>query len=129
MTNKVLIDTDILVDYLRGQKQASDYLENEKKDLFVSAINVAEIYAGIRDSEEMYSVKEFLAIFKIIDIGKEIAENGGLLRRDYLKSHGIGLSDAIIAASAFSIDAIVATLNKKHYPMLNSNRILVPYQK
>lgn len=46
----ILIDTDILVDYLRGFPEAVRYLEELDVDLKLSAINVAELFAGIRGS-------------------------------------------------------------------------------
>ncbi|MCE5326096.1 MAG: hypothetical protein LLG01_06740 [Planctomycetaceae bacterium] len=43
----------------------------------------------------------------------------GLLKRDSGKSHGIGLGDAIVAATAMAHKAALLTLNTKHYPMLS----------
>ena len=37
-------------------------------------------------------------------------------------SHGVGLADAILAATAESEDAELKTLNRKHYPMLKGLR-------
>jgi predicted nucleic acid-binding protein len=50
-----------------------------------------------------------------------------LFRRDYGKSHGVGLADALIAASAEMRGAVLVTLNRKHFPMLPT--VIVPYQK
>ena len=55
------------------------------------------------------------------------AVRGGLFRRDYGKSHGVGLADALIAATAELAQATLVTLNAKHFPMLPT--VLVPYQK
>ena len=43
-----LIDSDILIDYLRGIKKAYNFLlkENFKGRLWISVINVMEIYSG-----------------------------------------------------------------------------------
>jgi predicted nucleic acid-binding protein len=50
-----------------------------------------------------------------------------LYRRDYGKSHGVGLADALIAATAELNQATLVTLNQKHFPMIID--IMVPYQK
>lgn len=50
MSDALLIDTDILIDYLRDYRPAVDWLEALTVDLNLSAINVAEIYSGMRDS-------------------------------------------------------------------------------
>ena len=65
--------------------------------------------------------------FTIIPLDAALAETGGLLRRDFGKSHGTGLADAIIAATVQKLACSLATLNQKHYPMLDS--VIVPYQK
>jgi predicted nucleic acid-binding protein len=129
MNGKVLIDTDVLIDYLRGLPQAERYLENEEGVLFVSAINIAEIYSGIKSREELIATREFLSVFSVVSIDKEIAEKGGSIRYEYGKSHNVGLADALIAASAEAVGAIVVTLNKKHFPMLKSSQVIVPYGK
>jgi len=51
----------------------------------------------------------------------------GLWRRTYGRSHGTGLADALIAASASAAQATLVTLNRKHFPMLAD--VLVPFSK
>ena len=63
----------------------------------------------------------------MVILGRDIAAKGGLYRRDYIKSHNVGLADALIAATAKHLDATLLSLNKKHFPMLKS--VLVPYKK
>lgn len=123
----LLIDTDVLIDYLRNRIEAVTYLESLTEKAFVSAVTVAELYAGVRNGSERTTLDAFIMAFEIIDIDREIAISGGLYRRDYFKSHGIGLADAIIAASAESRKAQLVTLNKKHFPMLSA--VIVPYEK
>ena len=125
MPSGLLIDTSILVDYLRDKKKAKVFLERQDQPLMISSITVAELYAGVREGKERVLLDEFLQAFQIIVVDLEIANQGGLYRRDYGKSHGVGLLDAIIAASANKMKAILVTLNKKHFPMLK--HIKVPY--
>ena len=49
----------------------------------------------------------------------------GLLRRLYGRSQGTGLADALIAASVLAAGAMLATINRRHFPMLAD--VLVPY--
>lgn len=122
----ILVDTDILVDYLRGIPSAVQYLEATNADLNLSVVNVAELHAGVRDHERD-AVNTLLGCFKIIPLNTEIAIRGGLLRRDFGKSHGVELADALIAATVESIGCTLATLNRKHYPMFSS--VTIPYTK
>src|SRR5438105_14590954 len=98
MVTQLLIDTDVLVDYLHERKEAVLYLENLKEEILISSVTIAELYAGVREGKERLKLEAFLLAFEIIPIDKEIAIRGGLYRRDYGKSHGTGLADAIIAA-------------------------------
>jgi len=124
---RLLLDTDVLIDYLRGNANAIIYLENQAAHLQVAAITVAELCAGVRDGEERAKLDAFVSAFEIISTTKEIALKGGLYRRDYGKSHGTGLADALIAATAELSQATFVTMNRKHFPMLPT--VITPYQR
>lgn len=127
MSGRLLIDTDVLIDYLRGQAEAVDYLEAATESLLTSSITVAELFAGVREGKERVALSTFLKEFEVIGINAAIAEHAGLLRRDYGKSHGTGLVDALIAATTEHAQASLVTLNRKHFPMLEDVRL--PYRK
>ncbi len=127
MNNALLIDTDILIDYLKGEKQSCVFLEGIKEPLLISSINVAELCSGVKRGKEESILEMFLKAFQIIPVSIEIARMGGLYCRDFKKSHNIGLADAMIAATVDIMECRLATLNKKHYPMFNN--VLVPYTK
>jgi predicted nucleic acid-binding protein len=127
MPEALLIDTDVLIDYLRGDAQAVTYLEGLEGVQLLSAISVAELYAGVREGAERKALDEFVEAFERAPVDTAIASMGGLFRRDYGKSHGTGLADALIAATAEVRGASLVTLNEKHFPMLES--VIVPYRK
>lgn len=122
-----MIDTDVLIDYLREQADAVSYIEGLANPLLISVITVAELYSGVREGEERKALDSFISAFELVPVTEAIAVKGGLYRRDYRKSHNVGLADAIIAASAEAKGATVITLNDKHFPMLAS--VHVPYTK
>jgi len=103
-----------------------EWLEALTVDLKLSAINVAEIYSGMREPERR-KIESLLECFTIFPLDAALAGSGGLLRRDFGKSHGTGLADAIIAATVQKLGCSLATLNQKHFPMLCF--VIVPYQK
>lgn len=109
--SSVLIDTDVLIDYLRGQADAVVYLESVAERLVISAITVAELYAGVREGAERQALDMFLSAFEIVAVDQAIPQRGGLYRRDLGKSHGVGLADALIAATAEELRATLVTLN------------------
>ncbi len=120
MAQQFLPDTDVLIDFLRGYQQAVDFITNNTSQLILSTIVIAELYAGVRGKQELLILDNFVSLFDVIPIDSEIARIGGLYKRDFGKSHGIGLADAIIAATCHSKNAQLKTLNIKHYPMINN---------
>jgi len=126
MTRKLLIDTDVLVDFLRGFPKAVKYLKTHSEEVLISAITVAELYAGVRDDERRH-LADLISLFMVIPISQQIAEKGGLFKQQYHKTHGVGLADAIIAATSVIGGAELKTLNTKHFPMIKGLR--APYMK
>lgn len=127
MNERYLVDTDVLIDYIRGNAKAANFLENTENSLLISAISVAELYAGVREGKEREEIESFISAFEFIPLSLEISKKGGLLRRDYGKSHGIGFADSLIGASAIHTDSTLVTLNTKHFQMLAN--VLSPYKK
>jgi hypothetical protein len=127
MSKRLLLDTDVLIDYLRDRAEAVTYLEALTSPLLISSITVAELYAGVREGAERKKLEIFVSAFQVVALDAGMALAGGLFRRDYGKSHGTGLANALIAATAEREQAVLVTLNKKHFPMLSD--IHVPYQK
>jgi predicted nucleic acid-binding protein len=122
MTKSILLDTDVLVDFFRGHNKASAFLNAQSDRIILSSIVVAELYAGVKGDAEQVVLKDFISLFRVIPVDTEIAKTGGLYKRDYARSHGVGFADAILAATAESENAQLKTLNTKHYPMFKGLR-------
>jgi len=127
VTKRLLLDTDVLIDFLRGQPQAVQLLEDTDCEFHVSAVSVAELYVGVRDGQEREVLDQLVGVLRTIEISTEIAQQAGLWRREYGKSHGTGILDALIAACADALQIPLATLNVKHFPMLP--HVSAPYRK
>ncbi|MBN1865621.1 MAG: type II toxin-antitoxin system VapC family toxin [Victivallales bacterium] len=127
MPDKLLVDTDILVDFLRGNGAAVDFVSNNSTSIMLSSIVVAELYAGVKNDDELATLDRFLSFFRIIPLSQEIARIGAQFKRQYAKSHGLGLADALVAASALTENAELQTLNVKHFPMFTN--LKPPYKK
>lgn len=119
MPNSILVDADVLVDFLRGQEKAVAFVNKFSSRLILSPIVVAELYAGVKGDAELLVLENFFSLFRVVPLTAEIAKTGGLYKRDYGKSHGIGLADAILAATADAEKAELKTLNVKQYPMFS----------
>ena len=122
MSRPILVDTDVLIDFLRGREPAVSFVYLESDRIILSAFVVAELYAGVRggkDETEQGALERFLSLFRVVHVTAAIAKLGGLYKRDYGRSHGIGLADSIVAATATLENAELRTLNVKHYPMFD----------
>lgn len=118
----VLIDTDILIDFLRGRGYARDLMLSLLNDATVhcSAITIAEIYAGMREHERE-KTEELLNSLNMVEVSRAIAEKAGNYKRT-IKGHRLELDDCIIAATAFIIRATLCTGNARHYPMTDIDK-------
>jgi predicted nucleic acid-binding protein len=127
MATSLLLDTDVLIDFFRGHGKAVALVNNNASRIILSSLVVAELYAGVKGDAEQDMIDDFISLFRVIPLSAEIAKAGGLYKRDYGKSHGVGLADAIVAATAEMENAELMTLNIKHYPMIK--RLSPAYNK
>jgi predicted nucleic acid-binding protein len=127
MSRNILIDTDIVIDFLRGDKHALSHLKSQSDLICFSAITVAEIYAGIKGKKEESEVERLFSIFPVIAASNEIAREAGKLVKQYRPSHAVEIPDGIIAATCVIAELELHTLNIKHYPMFKD--LKPPYKK
>ncbi len=114
-----LVDTDVLVDHLRGHREARDFLAGRieaGERLCCSVITTAELHAGLRTGEERV-LRALLSCLEQLPVDRGVAEAAGEYRRQYGPSHGVLLPDAIIAATARAERATLVTSNRRHFPM------------
>lgn len=124
---QIIVDSDVWIDYLRGYVPAHEFIREHRYRIMLSVITVAELYSGYKGEAERKRIVALCSCFEKLDVTESIAKEAGLYRNRYLKSHGVGLADCILAVTAEHNDAVIATLNKKHYPM--AAKVLVPYRK
>ena len=119
--NSCLVDTDIIIDYLKGIEKSRLFLKRiEAKEIeaFYSAITVAELFAGVRDGNEEKAVINLLGLMKIVEINFEISRLAGRLRFQYEKKNGIEIPDAIISATSLCLKIPLVTRNVKHFKVI-----------
>ena len=121
----VLVDTDILIHFLRGNVKARNVLSGllEDADISCSVITAAEIHAGMKPHEREKTVA-LLDSLTVLDITVKIAEKAGQYKRS-IKSQNLELDDCFIAATAHEKNALLLTGNGKHYPMTDVDKKIV----
>ncbi len=128
MQRSLLIDSDVLIDHLRKERKALDFLAAEIEEgslLFISVISRTEILASMKSGEEE-AVKSLFELMKPVDIDVTIADKAGEYLRKFSKSHALNIGDAVIAATSHEMTLKLITKNVKHYPMKDIE-IVPPY--
>lgn len=123
----VLVDTSVLVDYLRGHEMAAEVLERERAAaaLHGSEMTRLEVLAGMRPAEET-GTRSLLSSLVWHAVDHQVAERAGALGRAWLRSHGgIDGADLAIAATAMLTGTRLLTRNVRHFPMFADLR--APY--
>lgn len=114
-----LLDTDVLIWILRGNKQIIEKISQlkDKAPLCISVISIAEIYKNIFPSE-LIVTEEYLNQHIIFDVNEKIAKIAGLYWHQYSKElKTLSLTDCLIAGTANVENVTLVSLNTKHFPM------------
>jgi predicted nucleic acid-binding protein len=113
---RVLVDTDVLIWYLRGLDSALRFLE-ELQDFSISAVTYMELVQGARNQMELRTLRGQLRQWKtpILPITEAISHRAVFYVEQHYLSHSLRLADALIAAAALEHGLDLATANDKHY--------------
>lgn len=124
-----LLDTSVIIDYLRGKETAVSLLDNIEGELFSSYICMAEIYEGVyrvsnKEKIEDAAVNFFASLSGIYGVDESVAKKFGEIRAE-LKKKGILIEDLdlLIAATCLVYDLTLITFNYKHFSRIDKLRL------
>ena len=115
----VLVDTGVLIWYLRGNERAYKVIEN--LDSFsISVITYMELVQGMRNKKELNSLRQALHAWgcRILYITEEISAKAMFSVEQHFLSHAMQLADALIASTAIAHGVPLLTGNDKHYKIM-----------
>ena len=123
----LLVDTDVLIDYLKGIRAARAVLDSGRLEIYYSSWTRKELLSkgGLAESERQ-EIEELLVRFRIVLVGDAIAEKYWLLLDKY-KSRGLRQADAIIAATAWQKQLPLLTRNQKHFKFIEEIKVAPIY--
>ena len=112
------LDTNIAIDFLRGDKKIS--LIKEKEDIFLTSITLCELFKGVslssKSENELKIVEEFVNSNEVLDLDKNASREFGNI---FSKLHKIGKmipeSDLLIASIVKANNSVLVTRDKKHF--------------
>ena len=120
---RVLIDTSIVIEYLRSQnRKVSTFVKLFKdKELCMSTISIFELYNGATTGSKKQDIETLCGEIEIIDFDRNIAKTASIIYRDLRsKNKLIEFRDILIRATALQYDFPVATLNIKHFERIEN---------
>jgi predicted nucleic acid-binding protein len=120
----MIIDTDVLIWYMRGNDKALRLIENSE-NFFISVVTYMELVQGMRNKNELNSLRQALHSWnaKILYISEEISAKAMFVVEQYFLSHSIHLADALIGATAIDYGLPLLTGNDKHYKVIKGIKI------
>lgn len=122
----VLVDTSIIIDYIKKEEEAVLFLEGLDQ-IIVSAVTVAEVYQGARNKTELKYLEEALLAFAVLPLTEPITATSLELLKEFTLSHRLTILDSLIAATALEHNFKLATLNTKHFQMIEGLKVVKPY--
>jgi predicted nucleic acid-binding protein len=120
----MVIDTDVLIWYMKGNKKAYKIIEN-LNNFYISVVTYMELVQGMRDKNELNNLRRALHAWnsKILYISEEVSVKAMFFVEQHYLSHSIQLADALIGATAISHGLPILTGNDKHYKILKDLQI------
>ena len=126
----ILLDTDVLVECLRGSEKAKSWLETlSTETLAIPGVAAMELVMGCQNRLDLEQTQRFLEAFPVTwPDAAEFASAYDLLSALRL-SVGIGIPDCLIAAIAISRRARLYTFNLKHFRAVPGLDVAQPYSR
>ncbi len=112
----MILDTDVLIWYLRGSEKAKKVVE-DAVPFAISAVTYMELIQGMRNRDEYRRFQKQVQRWntEIIHIDQEISSRAVFYMQEYALSHSIYLADALISATVVQRGETLLTGNDKHY--------------
>ena len=118
---RVLVDSSVLIDHLRGYAPATDRLlrlVREGEELWSITPVRTEIIAGMRPGEEA-ATRALLDQLRWLEVDADLADHAGEMVRGHVRTHpGVDTVDYLLAAGAARLGASLLTVNVGHFPMI-----------
>jgi predicted nucleic acid-binding protein len=121
-----LVDTDVLIWYLRGNQNAYDLIHSIG-EFTISAVTYMELVQGMRNKEELRNLKKAFKQWRVktIYMDTEISALALFYVEEYFLSNSMQLADALIGATCTTYGMRLYTANDKHYKIIKDLDICI----
>ena len=120
----MVIDTDVLIWYMRGNENAYQLIEHSN-NFYISVVTYMELVQGLRNKKELNALRNALHGWKaqILYISEEISAKAMFYVEQHFLTHSMQLADALIGATAITHGLPILTGNDKHYKVMKDLQI------
>lgn len=120
----LIVDTDVLIWYLRGNDKAYKTIEN-LESFSISVVTYIELVQGMRNKKELNSLRQALHAWNatILYITEEISSKAMFAVEQHFLNHSMQLADALIGSTAVTHGLPLLTGNDKHYKIMKDVQI------
>jgi predicted nucleic acid-binding protein len=123
----MLLDTNIMVDFLRGHPPAVAWLTAAPPPIGLPGLAAMELIQGCRNLAEQQRVEREIRRFAWYWPAAPDCQRAYQDFAAYHLSHSLGLLDALIAHTAVGLNEPLATFNVKHYGVVSGLQTMRPY--
>lgn len=115
----MIIDTDVIIWYLRGDRAAKEDIE-KNIPFSISVVTYMELIQGMKNKEETRAFQRQMQKWNIdiIQIDQQISSRAMFYVQEYSLSHSMMLADALVAATVVQTGETLLTANDKHYKFI-----------
>lgn len=127
--NNFLVDTNIVIEVFKGNKEIADYLY-KLPEIFISSIVLGELYIGINRvanrAKHLKRLNDFLKLTTTLNVDGETAAIYGAIIADLYKlGKPIPTNDVWIAAIAIQYNLTLLTADR-HFEEINDLKSIYP---
>ena len=120
----IVLDTNIIIDHLRGVEEATHEIKKRLSEgiVIISVITFGEVLVGCSGDDDEKVILKLLSRFQISEVSEQVMEQAIMIRRE----KKIKMPDAIIWATAKVAGCGILTRNTKDFNPSESD-VFVPY--
>ena len=126
MSILTVVDTDILIDVARNTPEAVECLAGiqEHSVAAISVITQMELLAGCRNKAEQRHAERFIQRFHVLKLTEQISDTAVALLQQYRLRYGLAIPDALIAATAITVNQPFISKNQRDYRFIKGLQLL-----
>jgi predicted nucleic acid-binding protein len=126
----ICLDTDVLIDCLRGFPNALSWLNTSRSEAFiVPGVVAMELAAGTRDKSDLGRTQKFLGTLTVVWPDSQEFQRAYELLLTHHAATGLSIPDCLVAAAALQRSIPLYTFNTRHFGVIPGLEIIAPYPR